>query len=94
MSNPTDEPAAAPTRKDKHVAALLREREGYVARDLKDRIEQVDKQLAAFGHKVEDSVRRRAPRGRSGSAPKSTTSADGGQGGAGGDAGDGSGSTA
>lgn len=38
-----------PHYKEKMVAALRREREGYVARDLTDRVQKVDKQLAAFG---------------------------------------------
>lgn len=35
------------------VAALLREREGYVTRGLSDRVAQVDAALEAAGHKVE-----------------------------------------
>ncbi|MEU9285970.1 hypothetical protein AB0D57_14900 [Streptomyces sp. NPDC048275] len=36
---------------DPMVAALLREREGLVQRDLKDRVAQVDEQLALRGYK-------------------------------------------
>jgi hypothetical protein len=34
------------------VAALLREREGYVRRGLDDRVAQVDAELARLGHVV------------------------------------------
>lgn len=36
---------------DETVVALLREREGYVRRDRKDRIKAVDAELKALGHK-------------------------------------------
>jgi hypothetical protein len=35
---------------DPMVAALLREREGYVSRGMDDRVAQVDEQLALRGH--------------------------------------------
>lgn len=34
------------------VTALLREREGYVTRNLPDRVAEVDKSLAFYGHKA------------------------------------------
>lgn len=35
---------------DSMIAALLREREGYAARGMDDRVAQVDAQLEALGH--------------------------------------------
>lgn len=43
----TDEPQT----EDPMVAALLREREGYVQRGMNDRVAQVDEQLKLRGHK-------------------------------------------
>lgn len=37
------------------IATLLRERAGYLARGLTDRVTQVDAQLAHYGHQVERS---------------------------------------
>jgi len=34
-----------------NIEALIREREGYVRRGLKDRVAAVDAELAALGHK-------------------------------------------
>jgi hypothetical protein len=42
--------------REKQIAALRREREGYVARDLVDRVQQVDKQLAALGAESKTST--------------------------------------
>lgn len=39
-----------PQTEDPMVAALLREREGYVSRGMDDRVGQVDEQLALRGH--------------------------------------------
>lgn len=39
-----------PKTEDPMVAALLRERDGYVQRDLDDRIAQVDEQLSLRGY--------------------------------------------
>lgn len=39
-----------------NVASLLREREGYARRGLKDRIAQVDAQLARLGYAVEETA--------------------------------------
>lgn len=39
-----------------NVASLLREREGYVVRGLKDRVAQVDAQLARLGYAVEETA--------------------------------------
>lgn len=36
---------------DRMIAGLLREREGYVRRDMTDRVTQVDEQLALRGYK-------------------------------------------
>lgn len=61
---------------DSMIAALLREREGYVQRGLDDRVAQVDEQLALRGY--EQPVGERAagrstpPRGRR-TAAKETT---------------------
>lgn len=38
------------------IAALKRERAGYVTRGLTDRVRQVDEQLAHYGVTVEDST--------------------------------------
>ncbi|MFI0932918.1 hypothetical protein ACH4RG_14365 [Streptomyces sp. NPDC021019] len=40
-----------PESQDPMVAALLRERAGYVSRGMGDRVAQVDEQLALRGHK-------------------------------------------
>ncbi|MFF3346082.1 hypothetical protein [Streptomyces sp. NPDC002779] len=40
-----------PQTEDPMVAALLREREGYVQRSMDDRVAQVDEQLKLRGHK-------------------------------------------
>ncbi|MFG2002300.1 hypothetical protein ACGFNU_24420 [Spirillospora sp. NPDC048911] len=45
-TEPQDEPQAL----DPMVAALLREREGYVQRGMDDRVAQVDEQLRIRGH--------------------------------------------
>ncbi|WP_097982259.1 hypothetical protein [Streptomyces sp. f150] len=40
-----------PETEDPMIAALLRERAGYVSRGMGDRVAQVDEQLALRGHK-------------------------------------------
>jgi hypothetical protein len=62
--------AEEPETTDTMVAALLREREGYAARGMKDRVAQVDEQLKHRGYK---------PRGSRQSKPaaNSTPPADG-----------------
>lgn len=59
------------------IEALLRERDGYVARGLKDRVAEVDASLAALGHKAApekatapqpSTATMPKPRGRKGSA--------------------------
>ncbi|NUS74868.1 MAG: hypothetical protein HOV70_01540 [Streptomyces sp.] len=40
-------------KNDRMIAALRREREGYVRRGLDDRVRQVDEQLEHFGYKPE-----------------------------------------
>lgn len=47
------------------IDALLREREGYVARGLADRVRAVDAELAALGYKV-------APEKATAPAPQTT----------------------
>ncbi len=42
------------------VEALLRERQGYVVRDLPDRVAAVDAELSRLGHVVEDAPKPRA----------------------------------
>lgn len=44
-----DTTAEAPATEDPFVAALLREREGYVTRGLDERVAQVDEQLKLRG---------------------------------------------
>jgi hypothetical protein len=51
------------------IAALLRERSGYELAGRKDRVAQVDEQLAALGVKPE--AKRQPPKGRS-SRPRQT----------------------
>lgn len=57
--------ADEPQTEDPMVAALLRERAGYVQRGLDDRIAQVDEQLKLRGHTPPDTQRKDAPAGRS-----------------------------
>jgi hypothetical protein len=69
---------------DTMIAGLLREREGYVRRDMADRVAQVDEQLALHGYKPapddrktseadgEAQARTTAPKGRR-AARKDTT---------------------
>lgn len=58
----------APQTEDPMVAALLREREGYIGRGMDDRVRQVDEQLALRGYtppKDESKTSRsQAPKGR------------------------------
>lgn len=78
MSEPT-----APSTNDRYIAALLRERAGYVARGLKDRIAGVDEQLRQRGHTppaaATDAALGKgtgagdAPKGRSSTPPRVTT---------------------
>ncbi|GGZ80269.1 hypothetical protein ACFOOM_07595 [Streptomyces echinoruber] len=49
---------------DQQIAALKRERAGYVARGLKDRVAQVDKEIARL--RGEGTSEDEAPQGRSG----------------------------
>jgi hypothetical protein len=46
------------------IAALLRERSGYLLAGRTDRAAQVDEQLAAYGYKAPDP-KREPPKGRS-----------------------------
>lgn len=46
---------------DPMVAALLREREGYVQRGMDDRVAQVDEQLKLRGHKPRADEKTSAP---------------------------------
>lgn len=41
-----------------HIAALLREREGYERFGLDKRVAEVDEQLKAYGHNAETPARR------------------------------------
>lgn len=59
-----------PLSQDPQVAALLREREGYLARGNTDRVSQVTDALKALGHTDPASQRTAPPRGRRG--PSST----------------------
>jgi hypothetical protein len=58
----------------KMVAALLREREGYVRRGEEDRVRQVDEQLTHYGYEPEQADEL-GPAGRA-TAPKETTDGD------------------
>lgn len=60
------------TRKEdrKMIAALLREREGYDRRGEKDRVRQVDEQLAHYGYEPEQEPKEKAPSGRTSSPAK------------------------
>lgn len=55
---------------DNMIAALLRERDGYVRRNLDDRVKQVDEQLGHLGYAPEGE-QRKGPKGRS-STPQQT----------------------
>ncbi|MGW4476802.1 hypothetical protein ACWENQ_44725 [Nonomuraea sp. NPDC004354] len=46
----SERPPREPVSKDAMVAALLREREGYVQRGLAERVAEVDEQLKLRGH--------------------------------------------
>jgi hypothetical protein len=63
-----------PETNDRMVAALLREREGYVRRGLPDRVAQVDEQLAHYGYapQAADTV---PPEGRTAEAGQVTADA-------------------
>jgi len=54
-------------RNENMIAALKRERAGYVARGLDDRVRQVDEQLEHYGYTPEDD----GPQGRT-QAPQQT----------------------
>jgi len=58
---------------ERMIAALLREREGLVRRELADRVAQVDEQLKLHGY-VEDEkpARKQPPQGRSAKPPQQT----------------------
>lgn len=66
--------ADEPKTEDTMIAALLREREGYVLQGMDDRVAQVDEQLELRGHTPsdDDSGRATPPRGRR-TARKNTT---------------------
>lgn len=67
-----------PQTDDPMVAALLREREGYVSRGMDDRVAQVDEQLKLRGHeppatpKPEASNRSTPPKQRRQRSPEKT----------------------
>lgn len=54
-----------PQTEDPMVAALLREREGYVVRGMDDRVAQVDEQLRLRGHKPPADDKSGGPASRS-----------------------------
>ncbi|WP_157251042.1 hypothetical protein [Nonomuraea typhae] len=58
---------------DAMIAALLREREGYVQRGMDERVAQVDEQLRLRGHETTpgDQARTEAPKSRR--APRKDT---------------------
>lgn len=55
---------------DPMIAALLRERAGYVARGLPERVEQVDEQLRLHGY--EETPAGAAPQGRTADSGQQT----------------------
>lgn len=54
-----------PQTEDPMVAALLREREGYVGRGMDDRVAQVDEQLKLRGVEPPDAGKSSTPQSRS-----------------------------
>lgn len=60
-------------KNDAMIAALLREREGYVRSGKEARIKAVDDQLKLYGYKSgEDEVRKLPPQGRTADRPAQT----------------------
>lgn len=63
-----DQTATTPATEDPMVAALLRERAGYVTRELPDRVAEVDEQLKLRGYEPSDAPKapktRRTPQTR------------------------------
>ncbi|WP_030387066.1 hypothetical protein [Streptomyces sp. NRRL S-241] len=55
------------------IAALLREREGYVSKGQEDRVRQVDEQLEHYGYEETPEPRTREPQGRT---ARASTTAD------------------
>jgi len=56
------------------IAALLRERAGYEARDLPERVEQVNEQLKLAGYKSDsEEARKVPPQARTAERPRETT---------------------
>ncbi|MCH5677834.1 hypothetical protein [Streptomyces gilvus] len=53
--------AQEPETQDTMTAALLREREGYVQRGMKDRVAQVDEQLKLRGYKPQRGRQQKPP---------------------------------
>jgi hypothetical protein len=43
-------------KQNKWVAGLLAEREAYVRRGLRDKVQMVDEALAALGHRMDDAL--------------------------------------
>ncbi|SEG44847.1 hypothetical protein SAMN04489712_105274 [Thermomonospora echinospora] len=70
--------ADEPQTEDPMVAALLRERAGYVQRGLDDRVAAVDEQLKLRGHTPpdQDATLRETDPPRRRTRPKSTTAKD------------------
>ena len=64
METPTNDPV---------IAALLREREGYVTRGMDDRVAAVDEQLKLRGHKATEKPQRSDPPAARRGRPRSTT---------------------
>lgn len=60
-------------KNDAMIAALLREREGYVRSGKQERIKAVDDQLKLYGYKTEDETRKHPPQGRTAERPAQTT---------------------
>jgi hypothetical protein len=61
-------------KNDALIAALLREREGYIRAGKEDRARQVDEQLRLQGYKSpEEETRKSPPQGRTPERPVQTT---------------------
>lgn len=60
-------------QQERVVAALRRERAGYVAAGKTARVEAVDAELERLGAKDDDSARKQAPQGRSAKASQQNT---------------------
>lgn len=68
----TDKKADETAKNEAMVAALLRERAGYVASGKDDRVKAVDEQLARYGYKSESETRKVPPMERTAERQRQT----------------------